>query len=116
MIVADTMASVAQEKWHAFVSTLHLDERVEFGEGDVGLPGGIQLLEPASANVTSVEMIKRFGGSTASTAQWPEDVGHDEDDRFERLEKLMEKAMKRMTSSSKRGAKNSGSHMGSSFQ
>jgi len=49
-------------------------------------------------------MIRRFGGSTSPAAQWPEEdtAGGDEEDRFERMEKLIEKAMKRMTSSKKK--------------
>jgi len=109
-IVTDTMPSVTTQRWRHFVGTLHLDERVEFGEGDLGLSGGIQVFEPASANVTTVDMIRRFGGSTSVLAQWPaeENAGDDEEDRFEKLEKLIEKAMKRMTSSGKGGKKGAG--------
>merc|ERR1712039_973747 len=83
--------------------------------------GGIQLLEPASLNITTVDMIRRFGGSTSPAAQWPEEdqAGDDEEDRFERMEKLIEKAMKRMTSSGgkkKGGAGASSTGQGSSDQ
>merc|ERR1712190_544850 len=73
--------------------------------------GGIQLLEPASMNITTVDMIRRFGGSTSPAAQWPEEdqAGDDEEDRFERMERLIEKAMKRMTSSRGGGKKGGGS-------
>jgi len=99
-IVTETMPSVPSSRWHAFVQSLRLEDRVEFGEGDLGLAGGIQVFEPASANITTVDMIRRFGGSTSPLAQWPaeENAGDDEEDRFEKLEKLIEKAMKRMTS------------------
>jgi len=109
-IVTDTMASVASLRWRKFVDSLRLEERVEFGEGDLGLSGGIQVFEPASANVTTVDMIRRFGGSTSILAQWPaeENAGDDEEDRFEKLEKLIEKAMKRMTSAGKSGKKGGG--------
>merc|ERR1712217_53221 len=97
-------ASVSKTRWSRFITSLHLDEKVEFGEGDVGLSGGMQVLEPANANITTVDMIRRFGGSTSTTAQWPEEEGAagDEDDRFERMEKLIEKAMKRMSSTKKK--------------
>merc|ERR1711879_79893 len=95
---------VSKKRWIKFITSLHLDERVEFGEGDVGLAGGIQATEPANANITTVDMIRRFGGSTSPTAQWPEEdnVAGDEEDRFERLEKLIEKAIKRMSTSKKK--------------
>merc|ERR1719326_2452340 len=119
-IVTETMPSVAKSRWERFIRSLRLDERVEFGEGDIGLSGGIQVWEPASANVTTVDMIRRFGGSTSPAAQWPEEenAGDDEEDRFDRMEKLIEKAMKRMTSSggkgSKKGSGPGGSSMGQS--
>ena len=31
--------------------------------------------EPANMNPTVVDMIKRFGGSTEASAQWPEEEG-----------------------------------------
>jgi len=109
-ILVETMPSVPHKRWEKFVANLGLDDPVEFGEGDMGVSGGIQLLEPANANVTIFDMIKRFGGSTSPAAQWPEDVDNDEDDRFDRVERLIEKAMKRMTT----GAKNRGSNKQSS--
>jgi len=106
-IVTETMPSVTGSRWTQFVESLKLEDRVEFGEGDLGLAGGIQVFEPASANITTVDMIRRFGGSTSPLAQWPaeENAGDDEEDRFEKLEKLIEKAMKRMTGSKGGGGK-----------
>merc|ERR1740121_2581763 len=99
-IVTDTMPSVPSQRWQKFIATLRLDERVEFGEGDQGVTGGVQVTEPANANITTVDMIRRFGGSTSMAAQWPEDNNDDDDDRYDRIEKLIEKAMKRMSSGS----------------
>jgi len=99
-VVVNTMQSVTNKRWTAFFESLKLDERVEFGEGDIGLPGGMQVLEPANANITTVDMITRFGGSTSPSAPWPEDATMKEDDelaRFERMEKLLEKVMDRVT-------------------
>jgi len=98
-IVAETMPTVPKLRWQRFVKGLRLDERVEFGEGDIGLAGGIQVREPASENITTEDMIRRFGGSTSPAAQWPEEESAgDEEDRFDRMEKLIEKAMKRLAS------------------
>merc|ERR1719491_2803480 len=94
-IVCETMPSVAKWRWRRFLETLSLDECVEFGEGDMGISGGVQALEPASANVTTVDMIRRFGGSTSPAAQWPEDTSTaiaGDDERMDRMEKLMDKA------------------------
>lgn len=96
-ILVETMPSVSHKRWEHFVRSLKLDDPVEFGEGDMGVSGGIQLLEPANVNVTITDMIKRFGGSTSPAAQWPEEMDNDEDDRFDRVERLIEKAMKRMS-------------------
>jgi len=106
-IVYETMPSVPKWRWNRFLDNMHLDDCVEFGEGDMGVNGGLQIFEPASANVTTVDMIRRFGGSTSPAAPWPQDdTGDDDDDRFDRMEKLIEKAMKRMTTS--KGSKGGG--------
>jgi len=115
-IVCETMPSCPKGRWEAFVGDLRLDECCEFGEGDMGVPGGIQVFEPASANITTIDMIKRFGGSTSPEAQWPKEdaAGNDEEDRFHRMEKLIQKAMQRMSGG--RGSKQDGggSSMGQS--
>jgi hypothetical protein len=100
-IVVEAMPSVPNWRWEKFAESLKLDEPCEFGEGDMGVAGGVQVLEPASANVTTVDMIRRFGGSTSQAAQWPVDdvAGDDDEDRFDRMEKLIEKAMKRIGTS-----------------
>jgi uncharacterized membrane protein YgcG len=110
-IVTDTMPAVNKRKWTRYVESLRLNERVEFGEGDLGITGGIQTFEPANANLTTVDMIRRFGGSTSVAAQWPEEEngGDNEEDRFDRMEKMIEKAMKRMSS---KGGKKGGSQSG----
>merc|ERR1719277_2565501 len=116
-IVTEAMMSVSSARWEKFITAMHLDDPCEFGEGDIGLAGGIQILEPASLNITTVDMIRRFGGSTSPAAQWPEEdqAGDDEEDRFEKMERLIEKAMKRMTSS-RGGGKKKGAAGGSSNQ
>jgi len=111
-VICDTMATCKAARWARFVDSLHLDERVEFGEGDIGLPGGIPIWEPASLHITTVDMIKRYGGSTNEEEQWPEEpIADNEDDRFDRVEKLIQKSMKRIA---KGGGSAGGSKMTSS--
>eukprot|EP00440_Ansanella_granifera_P053707 gb/GFBE01058222.1/.p1 GENE.gb/GFBE01058222.1/~~gb/GFBE01058222.1/.p1 ORF type:complete len:1285 (+),score=394.99 gb/GFBE01058222.1/:1-3855(+) len=100
-IVCQTMPSIPQRRFASFIENLKLEERLEFGEGDIGLAGGVQVLEAASAHPTNVDSIRRFGGSTSPAMQWPEedvDVANSEADRFERLEKSLQKAMKKLSS------------------
>merc|ERR1711953_793183 len=106
-IIVETMLGIQDKRWFRFVEGLQLEQRIEFNEGDVGLAGGIQVLEPANVNPTTIDMIKRFGGSTSPSIQWPEEeTGDDDTDKFERLEKLIQKAMARITKSGgKKGAK-----------
>merc|ERR1712137_1420255 len=66
-------------------------------EGDISVAGGIQVLEMASANPTTSDTIKRVGGTTSALAQWPEEAGDAEDDKFGKLEAMIKKAMDTMT-------------------
>jgi len=113
-IICETMPTVSKTRWQRFVHSLHLDQRLEFNEGDVGLAGGLQVLESAGANPTTKDMIRRFGGSTSPKMQWPEDDEDLSEDRFDKLEKMILKAMKRMKESKTEGASKSGSKLGSS--
>ena len=59
--------------------TCKFETRLEFDEGDVGLPGGLQFQEKASLNPISSDRILRYGGSCAPEMQWPEeDVQYEE--------------------------------------
>merc|ERR1719476_1188393 len=127
-IIVEMMPSVTKTRWDAFVQSLRFQKRIEFNEGDIGVAGGIQVKEPASANPTTIDMIRRFGGSTSVEIQWPEEDGGDGDgdDRFERMEKLIQKTLQRVTkggggggrgkgggsSLDKSGSKQSGSNSG----
>merc|ERR550532_896618 len=116
-IVVESMALVTSQRWDRFTSQLRLEERLEFNEGDVGLSGGIQVTEPANANPTTQDTIRRFGGSTSPAMQWPEEdnQGDDEEDRFDKIENLIQKAMKRLSSAGgKRRKGGQGSGQGSS--
>jgi hemoglobin-like flavoprotein len=92
-IVVDTLPRVSKKKWAKCITSLHLDKKLQFNEGDIGPSGGIQMLEPASVHPTSVDAIRRFGGSTSPTIMWPEadTQGDGDEDRFERLEKLIQR-------------------------
>merc|ERR1719271_551654 len=113
-IIVGCIPVVSQERWLAFLDALKLDSKVEFNAGDIGVTGGIQILEAANLNPTTQDMIKRFGGSTSVEMQWPvEQDTNDEADRFERLENLIQKTLKRITKGGSGGGKRGGSGMGS---
>mmetsp|Transcript_82208 Transcript_82208/g.148339 ORF Transcript_82208/g.148339 Transcript_82208/m.148339 type:complete len:1174 (-) Transcript_82208:157-3678(-) len=108
-IICQTLPVISARRWRSWLATLRLDERLEFNEGDVGLAGGFQVLEPANANPTNIDMIRRFGGSTSPAMLWPEEEGaKDESDKFERLEKVILRATRKM-GGGKKGSKAGGS-------
>merc|ERR1719343_1623987 len=115
-IIVETMPAVTPKRWNFFKDSLGLDNRIEFNEGDIGVAGGYQVLEPASAHPTTVDYIKRVGGTTSPLAQWPEEEGDAEEDKFGKLEALLKKAMDTMTANKnqkrKKGA--GGSDLGGS--
>jgi len=109
-LIVDAMESVSRKRWRRFVATLHFDEKMEFDQGDLGLPGGVQSWEPAAMHRLVRESILRFGGSTSPDMPWPEDlsdvgddrfsqhdvVKDDSDDRMERIEGLVMKTLRRI--------------------
>merc|ERR1719217_411980 len=107
-IIVETMPSVTPKRWGMFKDSLGLDHRIEFNEGDIGVAGGFQVMEPANAHPTTMDYIKRVGGTTSPLAQWPEEECDAEDDKFGKLEALVKKAMDTMTAkqtkSRKKGA------------
>ncbi|CAE8694334.1 unnamed protein product, partial [Polarella glacialis] len=112
--ILEIMGSVSAKRWRFFTDSLQLDQRLEFNEGDVGLAGGIQMWEPASDHPSCLDSIVRFGGSTSAATPWPEHgTARDEEDKFERLEKALSKAVKRLTKGTK-GKGHGSSSMGSS--
>jgi hypothetical protein len=100
-IIVATMPSVPEKRWSIFCSSLKLDDKTEFNAGDVGVPGGLQIHEPSNENPTTVDAIKRFGGSTSVEMQWPADQENDgdEDDKYDRMEALIQKTLKRIQKS-----------------
>merc|ERR1719454_909882 len=117
VIVVGIMPVVSNRRWAGFVESLKLDQKCEFNAGDIGVTGGMQVLEPANLNPTTEDQIRRFGGSTSVEMQWPvEQEGQgDEDDRFERMENLIQKTLKRITKGGGGGKRGQGSsgHSGS---
>merc|ERR1719326_990428 len=113
-IIVGIMPVVSQKRWMYFLDSLKLDSKVEFNAGDVGVTGGMQILEPANLNPTTADMIKRFGGSTSVEMQWPvEQEGQgDEADRFEGLENLIQKTLKRITKGGAGGKRGTGTGSG----
>lgn len=96
-IIVESMPQVSPKKWSRFVGSLEFEKRIDFNAGDVGVSNGYATTEPANAHPTTVDAIKRFGGSTSPEIQWPEEsAGDDESDRFERLETLIKRAMDRV--------------------
>mmetsp|Transcript_44684 Transcript_44684/g.103258 ORF Transcript_44684/g.103258 Transcript_44684/m.103258 type:complete len:1213 (-) Transcript_44684:53-3691(-) len=114
-IIVETMPSVPRKRWNNFRETMRFDEKLEFNAGDVGVAGGVQIMEPAALNPTTVDAIKRYGGSTSPTMPWPEDDegGDDEMNRYDRLEKYLTKAMRKMNAQSKRDKRGMNSSGGS---
>eukprot|EP00929_Paragymnodinium_shiwhaense_P113805 TRINITY_DN820_c1_g2_i2.p1 TRINITY_DN820_c1_g2~~TRINITY_DN820_c1_g2_i2.p1 ORF type:complete len:340 (+),score=85.49 TRINITY_DN820_c1_g2_i2:156-1022(+) len=91
-IIIETMPMVSAKRWTFYMESMHLDNPIEFNEGDVGLNGGMQVMEAANIHPTTEDSIRRYGGSTSPSTQWPEaDAGDDDTDRFERIETLIKK-------------------------
>ncbi|CAE8622519.1 unnamed protein product [Polarella glacialis] len=109
-IINETMAGVSNTRWSRWLASRMFDERLEYNEGDVGVAGGLQLLEAANANPINEDMIRRFGGSTSPAMQWPEEnADADESDKFDRLEKVLHRATQKLGAVTKRGGKAGGS-------
>jgi len=116
-IIVTTVEQVSRKRWRKFLESLNFEQRLEFNEGDIGVAGGIQVYEPSNENPTTVDSVRRFGGSTAPNMPWPQDpLAEDEGgDRLEKLEKLVVKAMKTITGK-KGGNKPTGNSSASGLQ
>jgi len=114
-IIVNSMPAVSEKRWRRFYDSLKLEEKCEFNAGDIGVSGGYPVTEAANANPTTQDQIKRFGGSTSVEMQWPAEVEvGDEADKFERMEQLIQKTLKRLTKSGGKGSRGgSGSGSGS---
>merc|ERR1712100_281694 len=101
-IIVEMMPSVPKSRWYRFSEEMEFSKRLEFNAGDIGLAGGMQAKEASNLNPMTSDCIKRFGGSTSVEMQWPneDEAGDNETDRFEKIERLMQEALKRVTSMS----------------
>lgn len=105
-VTVSVIKAISPKRWNCFLSSLGFEQPLEFNEGDIGLAGGIAIMEPASVNPTSVDRIKRYGGTTSSEKPWPEEPeALTDEDKFLRLEKLI----MRMGRSRQRGGSNASS-------
>lgn len=93
-ILVRSMEQVHHWSWSSFLQSLQFDEPVEFNEGDVGLAGGVQVLENAHRSVVTVDRIHRYGGLTGPSLPWPREEKKRSlrQERFHRLETLFLKA------------------------
>eukprot|EP00931_Biecheleriopsis_adriatica_P020756 TRINITY_DN13780_c1_g1_i1.p1 TRINITY_DN13780_c1_g1~~TRINITY_DN13780_c1_g1_i1.p1 ORF type:complete len:1125 (+),score=302.03 TRINITY_DN13780_c1_g1_i1:80-3454(+) len=105
-VIVTTMEGISQKRWKKVLEWLNFDARLEFNEGDVGVAGGIQVLEPSNLNPTTIDMITRFGGSTSASMPWPEEETTilDDEDKMDRLEKSMSKVTKKIGGIAEGGA------------
>jgi len=116
-VIVSTVESISSKRWERFLESLKMDEPLEFMEGDIGLPGGIQVTEPSYLNPVNRDQITRVGGSTSPAMPWPEDEegeGNDDGDKLERLEKVILRATKKMGGGNSSKAKGGSSSMGQS--
>lgn len=97
-VIAEVIAKTRKDQWQKFVLGLDLDKNLEFNEGDVGVSGGVQILEPARNHPIVEDTILRFGGSCAPEMPWPKEDNdaHEAEDKFDRIEKVLQKTLKRM--------------------
>jgi hypothetical protein len=96
-LIVEAMFNCSKLKWERFCEVLNFEEKIEFDEGDIGLAGGIQKFEP-QGQVIVKDAIKRYGGSTSPDMPWPPDKASTEDveERWDRLEGLLSKALRRL--------------------
>jgi len=91
LIIVESMPQVSAKRWNRWTASLGFEKRIEFNEGDIGLANGIATAEAASLNPTTQDQIKRFGGSTSPSIQWPEEdtQGDDDSDKMNAPSKAM---------------------------
>ncbi|CAE7223175.1 unnamed protein product, partial [Symbiodinium microadriaticum] len=105
-VTSDIIDQMSRKKWSKFLSHLRFEDPLEFNEGDVGMAGGIQVLEPANANMVTEDIIKRYGGPTAPSTPWPQEPDEQsEESKFARLEKLIIRATKKTKDKASKGKK-----------
>mmetsp|Transcript_38853 Transcript_38853/g.91445 ORF Transcript_38853/g.91445 Transcript_38853/m.91445 type:complete len:1189 (-) Transcript_38853:271-3837(-) len=102
-VILSVMPSIANKHWKRFVSSLDLDRRLEFGEGDLGLSGGVQRFEPACKNPLAKEKIHRFGGSSSQDLPFPALDVTEEDNEATQLERMIRRTVQKSIKASLNG-------------
>ncbi|CAK9064048.1 unnamed protein product, partial [Durusdinium trenchii] len=102
-IIIETFKAVKMTRWTKFMTSLKLDEKVDFEEGDIGLAGGIKTFEPALAHPVAKDQIVRFGGQTDGFLPWPEKMATETDNIERTIQKTIQKSLHKMLGSGKKG-------------
>eukprot|EP00438_Fugacium_kawagutii_P033793 Skav218848 [mRNA] locus=scaffold2397:54135:62539:+ [translate_table: standard] len=113
--ILDTLKAVPMKKWRYFITSLALDQRVDFEEGDIGLAGGIKTWEPALAHPITQDQIVRFGGDTDPSLPWPHQ-GRKETSMEKMVQKTIQKSLQQYLGKKHGGTDSTtdGSHSSSS--
>lgn len=102
-IIIETFKAVKLKRWQKFMDSMHLDQRVDFEEGDIGLAGGIKNFEPALSHPVAKDQILRFGGLTDAHLPWPEKM-HDDTHSLERtVQKTIQNSLQKLLGGKKGG-------------
>lgn len=95
-----TLVYTKPERWENFVNSLGFKTPLEFNEGDVGMAGGIQAMEPQNLAVVASDRILRFGGSCSQDLEWPADNSRsqvdEEEEKLAALERLLHSTLSKM--------------------
>ncbi|CAE8611383.1 unnamed protein product [Polarella glacialis] len=115
-VTLETVPVISRTRCMRWLAALKLDERKD-NAGDVGVAGGFQILEPGNANPTNSDELHHFGGSASPAVQWPEEeeeAAEDDRDKFERLDKGILRATRKMGGCQRRGTSKGSSSVGQS--
>ncbi|CAK9001133.1 Retrovirus-related Pol polyprotein from transposon TNT 1-94 [Durusdinium trenchii] len=103
-IIIETFKNVRLSRWQRFMTSLNLDSKVDFEEGDIGLAGGIKDFEPALAHPVSKDQIIRFGGRTDPHLPWPEKLASEADSVERVVQRTIQKSLQKYLGKGKNGA------------
>lgn len=92
-VILDTLKAIPMKRWQAFLTSMGLDQKVDFEEGDIGLAGGVKTWEPALTHPITQDQIIRFGGDTDPSLPWPEH--HSQNAENNSMEKVVQKTIQK---------------------
>jgi len=95
-IIVSVLTGLGKDYFQKFIDSLGFDKNLEFNQGDIGINGGIQVLEPANAHTVLEDTVIRFGGSCSEDLKWPEDSKADQDP-MSKVEALAKKVLSKVT-------------------